>query len=136
MTKKTKSILVAVGVLLLAAAMIAAFFTFSKKPVEGSKTISISITHKNGTEKKFTLHTDAQYLLDAIKEYDEDLLQGEQGQYGLYIKTIDGYTCNETAQEWWGYTKKGEYVETGVELTPIYDGDSYEFKLNVGYDFG
>lgn len=136
MSKKAKSILVAVGVLLLAAAMIAAFFAFSKKPVEGSKTVAISITHKDGTEKKFTLHTDAKYLLDAIKEYDEDLLQGEQAQYGLYIKTIDGYTCNETAQEWWGYTKSGEYVETGVELTPIYDGDSYEFKLNVGYDFG
>lgn len=136
MSKKAKSILVAVGVLLLAAAMIAAYFTFVKKPVEGSKTIEISITHKDGAEKKFTLHTDAQYLLDAIKEYDEDLLQGEQAQYGLYIKTIDGYTCNETAQEWWGYTKSGEYVETGVELTPIYDGDSYEFKLNVGYDFG
>ena len=136
MSKKAKSILVAVGVLLLAAAMIAAFFAFSKKPVEGSKTVAISITHKDGTEKKFTLHTDAKYLLDAIKEYDEDLLQGEQAQYGLYIKTIDGYTCNETAQEWWGYTKSGEYVETGVELTPIYDGDNYEFKLNVGYDFG
>ena len=136
MSKKAKSILVAVGVLLLAAAMIAAFFAFSKKPVEGSKTVAISITHKDGTEKKFTLHTDAKYLLDAIKEYDEDLLQGEQAQYGLYIKTIDGYTCNETAQEWWGYTKSGEYVETGVELSPIYDGDSYEFKLNVGYDFG
>ena len=136
MSKNTKRILISVGVLLLAAAMILAFMTFSKKPVEGSKTITVSITHKDGTEKKFTLHTDAQYLLDAIKEYDKDLLQGEQGQYGLYIKTIDGYTCNETAQEWWGYTKSGEYVETGVELTPIYDGDSYEFKLNVGYDFG
>jgi hypothetical protein len=136
MSKKAKSILVAVGVLLLAAAMIAAFFAFSKKPVEGSKTVTVSITHKDGTEKKFTLHTDAKYLLDAIKEYDEDLLQGEQAQYGLYIKTIDGYTCNETAQEWWGYTKSGEYVETGVELTPIYDGDSYEFTLNIGYDFG
>ena len=136
MSKKAKSILVAVGVLLLAAAMIAAFFAFSKKPVEGSKTVTVSITHKDGTEKKFTLHTDAKYLLDAIKEYDEDLLQGEQAQYGLYIKTIHGYTCNETAQEWGGYTKSGEYVETGVELTPIYDGDSYEFKLNGGYDFG
>ncbi len=136
MSKKTKSILVAVGVLLLAAAMVAAFLAFSKKPVEGSKTIHISITHKDGTEKKLTLHTDAKYLLDAIREKDENLLLGEQGQYGLYIKTIDGYTCNETAQEWWGYTKSGAYVETGVELTPIYDGDNYEFKLNVGYDFG
>lgn len=136
MNKNRKRILIAVGVLLLAAAMIAAFMTFSKKPVEGSKTIAISITHKDGTVKEFTLHTDARYLLDAIKEYDETLLQGEQAQYGLYIKTIDGYTCNESAQEWWGYTRSGEYVETGVELTPIYDGDSYEFKLNVGYDFG
>lgn len=136
MNKNTKRILIAAGVLLLAAAMILAFMTFSKKPVEGSKTIAISITHKDGTVKKLTLHTDAKYLLEAIREKDEDLIQGEQGQYGLYIKTIDGYTCNETAQEWWGYTKSGQYVETGVELTPIYDGDSYEFKLNVGYDFG
>lgn len=135
MNKNTKRILIAVGVLLLAAAMIAAFMAFSKKPVEGSKTIEISITHKDGTVKELTLHTDAKYLLDAIREKDENLIQGEQGQYGLYIKTIDGYTCNETAQEWWGYTRKGEYVETGVELTPIYDGDSFEFKLNVGYDF-
>ena len=136
MSKKAKTILIAAGVLLLAAAMLTAFFVFSKKPVEGSKAIQISITHKDGSEKKFTLHTDAEYLLDAIREYDEDLIQGEQAQYGLYIKTIDGYTCNETAQEWWGYTKSGEYVETGVELTPIYDGDSYEFTLNIGYDFG
>ena len=135
MSKNTKRILIAAGVLLLAAAMIAAFLAFSKKPVEGSKTISISITHEDGTTKELTLHTDAEFLLEAIKEYDEDLIQGEQGQYGLYIKTIDGYTCNETAQEWWGYTKSGQYVETGVELTPIYDGDSYEFKLNVGYNF-
>lgn len=136
MSKNTKRILVALGVLLLAAAMIVAFLAFSKKPVEGSKTIAISITHKDGTVKELTLHTDAKYLLDAIREKDEDLIQGEDGQYGLYIKTIDGYTCNEAAQEWWGFTKGGEYVETGVELTPIYDGDSYEFKLNVGYDFG
>lgn len=136
MSKNTKRILVALGVLLLVAAMIVAFLAFSKKPVEGSKTIAISITHKDGTVKELTLHTDAKYLLDAIREKDEDLIQGEDGPYGLYIKTIDGYTCNEAAQEWWGFTKGGEYVETGVELTPIYDGDSYEFKLNVGYDFG
>ena len=136
MNKNTKRILMAAGVLLLAAAMIAAFLAFGKKPVEGSKTISVSITHKDGTVKEFTLHTDAMYLLDAIREKDQDLIRGEEGPYGLYIKTVDGYTCDETAQEWWGFTKGGEYVETGVELTPIYDGDSYEFKLNVGYDFG
>ena len=136
MNKTAKTILIAAGVLLLAAAMLLAFFTFSKKPVEGSKTIYISITHKDGTEKKLTLHTDATHLLDAIQEKYPDLIQGEQAQYGLYLKTIDGSTCNETAQEWWGYTKSGEYGETGVELTPIYDGDSYEFTLNIGYDFG
>ncbi len=135
MNKNLRRILLAAGVLLLAAAMVAAFLTFSKKPVEGSKTIEISITHKDGTVKELTLHTDARYLLDAIREKYPDLIQGEQGQYGMYIKTIDGYTCDSAKQEWWGYTKSGEYVETGVELTPIYDGDSYEFKLNVGYDF-
>lgn len=135
MNKNRKRILIAVGVLLLAAAMIVAFMAFSKKPVEGSKTIEISITHKDGTTKELTLHTDAEYLLDAIKEEDEDLIQGEVGQYGLFITAIDGYTADSTNQEWWGYTKSGQYVETGVELTPIYDGDSFEFKLNVGYDF-
>ena len=126
MSKNTKRILISAGVLLLAAAMILAFMTFSKKPVEGSKTIEISITHKDGTEKKITLHTDAQYLLDAIKEYDEDLLQGEQAQYGLYIKTVNGMLADfDVDQTFWSFTIAGETAMTGVDQTELVDGTVY-----------
>ena len=46
----------------------------------------------------------------------------------------DGETAEESAQEWWKLTKGGEMVNTGVDATPIADGDAFELTFMVGYD--
>ena len=61
------------------------------------------------------------------------LIAGTDGEYGLYVLTVDGETVDEANQEWWGYTKGGEMVEYGVDMCPIADGEHYEFTLNVGW---
>ena len=63
----------------------------------------------------------------------EKIIEGEDGQYGLFIHTVDGIKADEGKQEWWCLTKGGNNVDTGVDLTPIQDGDSFELTLKVGY---
>lgn len=46
---------------------------------------------------------------------------------------MDGYTADESAQEWWCLTKGGQSVNTGVDSTPIADGDAFELTLTTGW---
>ena len=46
------------------------------------------------------------------------LIEGEDSEYGLFVKTVDGITANEDNQEWWSLTIDGEMAMTGVDSTP------------------
>ena len=41
---------------------------------------------------------------------------------------------DDANQEWWCFTKGGESVNTGVDSTPVADGDAFEITFTVGYD--
>ena len=42
-------------------------------------------------------------------------------------------TVDDSKQEWWSFTKDGQMLETGVDTTPIADGDHFEITLTAGY---
>ena len=42
-------------------------------------------------------------------------------------------TADDSQQQWWCFTKGGEMLETGVDTTPIADGDAFEITLTEGY---
>lgn len=115
----------------LAAGAYTVYHYLMPKAMEGDKTITISIDHKVGEDKTLTIKTDADYLRGALEQ--EGLVEGTDSEFGLWVTAIDGEKADEAKQEWWGYTKFGEYVETGVDQTPVEDGDSFEFTLNEGY---
>ena len=62
---------------------------------------------------------------------DEKLAEGEQGPYGLFITTVDGETAQGSLRQWWCITKGGEKVDTGVDATPIADGDHFELTMST-----
>lgn len=95
------------------------------------KSITLTVVHKDGSEKEIALTTKEQYLGAALEA--EGIITGEEGQYGLFIKTADGETADESNQEWWCLTKEGEMTETGVDSTEFADGDKFELTLKVGY---
>ena len=128
--KKTTLILVA-AVLILAILLGTVYFLTREDPVAGDKTITVEITHGDGTVNTVEIQTDAEYLRQALEQ--ENLVAGEDGEFGLYILTMDGETADESLQQWWGYTKGGEYVETGIDGTVIADGDHFEFTFNTGW---
>ena len=131
MSKNTKTGIIAgiVLVVLIAVALIV-WKTTRPTAVEGSKTLTVSITHMDGTEKTLTIKTDAEYLLDALNE--QNLVGGYESQYGFTIDTVDGEFADADKGEWWVFTKGGDWVDTSVDGTVIYDGDGFEFSVYVG----
>lgn len=94
-------------------------------------TITVSVTHADGSEKEFVITTEALNLRGALEQ--ENLVQGDESEYGLFVTTVDGEGTDSDKQEWWCFTKGGEMMMTGVDDTLIADGDHYEIVFTVGW---
>lgn len=129
--KKKKTGLLVGGIALLAVILVAVYMLFGPKAVKGSKTVIFEVINVEAQSEEFTLHTDAEYLGEVLLE--EELVKGEKGEYGLFVTEVNGIAVNADNQEWWCFTKDGEMVNTGVDTTPIADGDHFEATLTVGY---
>jgi hypothetical protein len=131
--RTTKTIIITVASLVL---LIAAFFTayqlLRQRGVGGAKTIHVDVIVGDETIKSVAINTDAEYLRQALEE--EDLIEGEEEAYGLWVITVAGRTADSGKEEWWSLYKNSEFSMTGVDDTPLEDGDSYEYRLMVGYD--
>lgn len=131
-TNRKKKVGLLVGIVILLAVVLAAvYMVFGPKPVQGSKTIIFEVINKEAQSESFTIHTDAEYLGEALLA--EELVDGETSEYGLFVTKVNGETADEDNQEWWCFTKNGEMVNTGVDQTPILDGDHFEATLTIGY---
>ncbi|MDF2942436.1 MAG: hypothetical protein K0S01_1294 [Herbinix sp.] len=111
--------------------MLIAYFNFKPEGIKGSKEIVVEVAIPEQETKEFTLNTDAEFLRQALEE--KSLVKGTESDYGLFITEVNGRVVDDTKQEWWCITKDGEDVFTGVDETPIADGDHFEITLTVGY---
>lgn len=98
---------------------------------EGEKHITVTVIHGDQTENVFEFDTDAKYLGEVLES--ENLVDGESGEYGLFITTVDEETADDSKQQWWCITKGGEQVNTSADQTPVSDGDAFELTLKEGY---
>ena len=95
---------------------------------EGEKDFIFTVTDKDGKETEYEIHTDKTTVGDALLELD--LIAGEDGDYGLYVKTVDGITVDyDTDGKYWAFYVNGEYASGGVDSTKIIVGDRYSFKV-------
>lgn len=130
-SQKKKIVLACAALVLLIAAFLLAYTLLRPQTAEGQKAIDVVITHGDGSVKNLTLETQAEYLRGALEE--QALIAGEEGEFGLYVLTVDGETADESAQQWWCFTKGGETLNTGVDTTPIADGEAFEITLTTGW---
>lgn len=131
MKKNGKLIAAAVAAVALIAVFIG-IWCFTRPGVsQGAKTITVEVVHKDESKKTFTYHTDAEYLGEVIQA--EGLVSGEQGEFGLYIKVVDGETADyETDGAYWAFYQGGEYATLSVDQTPVSDGDAFSLVYTVG----
>ncbi len=101
-----------------------ATYTSDTELGEGSKTVQVEV-EVGDKSITFTIKTDAETLGEALLAHD--LIGGEEGQYGLYLKVVNGITADyDIDQSYWGFYKNGEYMMTGIDGTAISDGEHYE----------
>ena len=95
---------------------------------EGNTEFTLTVTDTEGAESSFTIHTDKENVGDALTEIG--IIAGEEGDYGLYVKTVNGVTADyDVDQTYWAFYINGEYASTGVDATPVTAGDTYSFKV-------
>jgi hypothetical protein len=88
---------------------------------------SFSVTHKDGSVKDFTLTSDKKTVGEALLELK--VIEGEDGPYGLYVKTVDGETLDyDTDAMYWAFYENGAYAAKGVDQTEIKADVKYEFR--------
>ena len=101
-----------------------AMYTQDTELGSGEKTVAVEVTAEEKSVT-FTIHSDKQTLGEALTEHN--LIEGEQGAYGMYVKKVNGITADyDENQSYWGFNKNGEGMMTGVDGAEFADGDHYE----------
>ena len=92
---------------------------------EGSKTFLFKVDAE-GYAITFTIHTDAETVGAALLALN--LIAGEDSQYGLYVKTVNGILADyDVDGTYWAFYENGEYAMSGVDTTAITEGQNYSF---------
>lgn len=92
---------------------------------EGKTEVKIKVTAEEKSVV-ITLKTDEKMLEDALLK--ENLIAGDESEYGLYIKTVNGIIADFDAdQTYWAIYKDGEYMMEGAGVTEVASGKEYEF---------
>ena len=127
MNNKKTILIAAVALLVLAGILAGIWYANRPQTDDGTKTITVEVLHGDGSTKRFTYTTSAEYLGEVILA--EGLVQGEEGEYGLYILTVDGEDAvYEDDGAYWALYQNGEYATSGADTTPIQDGDVFRFE--------
>lgn len=95
---------------------------------EGDTKFAFTVTDQNGSDTVFEIHTDKETVGEALLEVG--LIEGEESEYGLYVKTVNGITADyDKDGVYWAFYVNGEYAQTGVDSTAVTEGEAYAFKV-------
>ena len=91
------------------------------------KSFTFKVTNLEGKETSYEIKTTKSTVGEAL--IDEGLIKGEDGEYGLYVKTVNGITLDyDKDGKYWAFYVDGEYATSGVDTTAITEGATYSFK--------
>ena len=125
-----KKTIIAVIALVLVVAVFAGIYLATRPATsEGSKAFTLTVVHGDGSSKDFTISTDEEFLAPALKA--EGILPADEGSDGMYF-TVDGEKADYSVnQSYWGLFIGEEYAMTGMNDTPVNDGDSFKLVYTI-----
>ena len=95
---------------------------------EGATSFTFTVTDIDGNESTFEIKTDKTTVGEAL--LDAGIIAGEDGDYGLYVKTVNGITADyDVDGTYWAFYIDGEYAMSGVDTTDVTPGATYSFKV-------
>lgn len=94
-------------------------------------TITVQVKGSDGNVTDFVIKTDEEFLRGALEQ--ENLVEGDESEFGLYVKVVNGEKADYDADgAYWAFYKGDEYLMTGVDTIPIADGDLFRIEYTVG----
>ena len=124
-------ILTAVALLVCIAVMAGVWLVTRPETTAGSKTITVTVVHKDGSEKVFTCATDAEYLGQVL--VNENIVVGSYGEFGLYFDTADGEKADWNVDNgWWQVFIGEEAAMIGSDQIPVANGNTFKLVYTIG----
>lgn len=79
-------------------------------------------------DNAFLVKTNEKTVGDAL--YALGLIDGDEGDYGLYIKSVNGITADyDVDATYWALYIDNAYALSGASDTPIEEGKCYTFRI-------
>ena len=129
--KNKKLILIAIALIACVAVMLGIFIATRPETTAGAKTITVTVVHKDGSEKVFACATDAEYLGQVL--VSENIVVGSYGEFGLYFDTADGEKADWNVDNgWWQVFIGEEAAMVGADQIPIANGNTFKLVYTIG----
>ena len=94
------------------------------------KSFTFEVVDKDGNKKQTEILTNGQYVGKVLQELE--YIKGEQGDYGIYIKEVDGIVADyDVDGTYWAFYVDGEMSMTGADQVEIVDGSVYSFRVET-----
>ena len=95
------------------------------------KSFVFEVVDADGNKTQKTIETDGEYVGEVLQRLG--LINGEQGDYGIYIKEVNGITADyDVDGTYWAFYVNDVMSMTGADMTPIVDGEVYSFRVEKG----
>ncbi|MDE6127680.1 MAG: DUF4430 domain-containing protein, partial [Lachnospiraceae bacterium] len=101
-------------------------------PVQVHNSITIEFIDNTQSSTVYEVHTDAEYLRQAMEEAKGLEFSGTESEYGLMVETVNGVTPDYSVDgAYWSFYVNGAYCNYGVDSQPVEDGDAFVIKYEV-----
>ncbi len=95
------------------------------------KSFLFEVVDKDGNITQKTIEAEGEYVGEALQNLG--LISGEQGDYGIYIKEVNGIVADYNIDgTYWAFYVNGEMSMTGADQVEIVDGATYSFRVEKG----
>lgn len=98
---------------------------------DGKHSFVFEVADIDGNVESFNIKSDLDTVGEALQSLG--LVEGDEGAYGLYVKTVNGITADyDKDGTYWGFYINGELAPAGIDQTEIVDGTTYRLEVTKG----
>ncbi len=125
-----KTVLAVIALVAVIAIFAGVYFATRPEASLGSKSITVTVVHADGSSKVFEYRTDAEKLGAFLEE--KGLIDSKGADEGMF-HSVDGERADwNVNQSYWAFYIGEEYAMTGIYDTNITDGAVYKLVYTLG----
>ena len=127
MKSKLSVLLCVVLIAAMALSMAACGGTKEAAAPQGTVSYTVITVDLEGNETRLEITSDKETVGEELLA--QGIIAGDEGEYGLYIKTVNGLTLDwDKDAKYWAFYIGEDYATTGVDMTPAEEGVTYILK--------